>query len=600
MWPFAGTRARFRSSPPKSGAERELASGEFALETLSLAQLLLKSLHLPPSIILSSFAINLLGLALPLVVLQVFDRVLQHSSLNTLFLLIAGLFCLVAAETTLRFARNRLVGRAALRECFDLQMRGAVRFLDSPRSAAANMTADRAFDAMTAMDETNRFLSGEGRLALLDFPFILLFLGFIWAIGGMVAVMPLCLIVLFSAWTVWSSTSFKRALKAQVEFDFDRYAFYAECLKGIATVKALAIEPRMQRRLEHLLQSSAPVNYDLVLRANRIIASGQLFASLTMLSVVTVGGLLAIQGAITVGAVAACSLIGNRVTQPVLRIIGLWGQLEAAQLARERFAPLMALPRAARLPRPEGAAAIQITRLRLGGHTEDMGRAIDLKIEPGEVIGILNSDFAQRSELLEILRGQRAPRGGSVLIDHADVTTPEGRAALNDSFSLGWEPVIFRGSILDNISMFRRVSQTSAIAGARRLGLDSVLQVLPEGYDTVLGDVGAAALPLDILQAICIARAVAIRPRLLLLDLRRVPPDDVSTRACAGAIKELRGDVTIILFGESMPEVYDADRVFLLDDWRLEEILAGHLHLSCQEGEQAPPRGRNADRSGEA
>jgi ATP-binding cassette, subfamily C, bacterial LapB len=596
MWPFAGSRNRSGAGwnpQPRPGAELESGSGTLVVETRSLAHLLLESLHLPPSIILSSFAINLFGLALPLVVLQVFDRVLQHGSRNTLFLLIVGLFLTVAAEMTLRFARNRLIGRAALRECFDLQMRGAVGFLNAPRSTASSLTADRAFDAMSAIDEITRFLSGEARLALLDFPFILLFVGFIWAIGGMVAAMPLCLIVLFSAWTIWSSASFKRALKAQVDFDFDRYAFYAECLKGIATVKALAIEPQMQRRLEHLMHSSASVDYDLVLRANRIMASGQLFASLTMMSVVTAGGMLAIQGAITVGAVAACSLIANRVTQPVLRIIGLWGQLEAAQLARERFALLLALPAAPRLPPRRGAAAIQMVGLRLGDHAVGSERkAIDLKIEPGQVIGILNGDFAQRAELSDILRGQMRPRAGVVLIDGIDITGPDGQAALNDVFFLGSDPVVFRGSILDNISMFGQVRQTSAIAAARRVGLESVLRVLPEGYDTILGDVGATALPLDILQAMCIARAVVIRPRLLLLDLRRVPPDDVSTRACVRAIKELRGDVTIILFGESKQEVDDADRVFLLDNWRLEEMKADKTGPASQEAARTPSQDR--------
>ena len=604
MWRFAGnldSSRRDRDRRFRSGAEAEILPAEIALETRSLAQLLLKSLHLPPTIIVSSLAINLLGLALPLVVLQVFDRVLQHNALNTLVLLIAGLFWMVAAEMTLRFARNRLIGRAALRECFDLQMQGAVRFLNAPRSAASSMTADRAFDAMTAMDEISRFLSGEGRLALLDLPFILVFLGFIWAIGGAVAVAPLCLIMLFSVWTIWSSASFKRALKTQVALDRDRYAFYAECLKGIAAVKALAIEPQMQRRLERLLQSSVSVNYDLVLRANRIMASGQLFASLTMMSVVTVGGILAIKGAITVGAVAACSLIANRATQPVLRIIGLWGQLEAAQLAHDRFAPLMALPSAPRLPHRPGAAAIQIAGLRLGDLAKGSERkAIDLKIEPGQVIGILNSEFAQRAELLDLLRGQMRPQSGLVFVDGTDVTGPDGPAVLNDIFFLGSEPVVFRGSILDNISMFHRVTHVAAIAAARRLGLETVIQVLPEGYDTLLGDVGAAALPLDILQAICIARAVVIRPRLLLLDLRRVPPDDVSTRACASAIQELRGDATIILFGESKPEVEDADRIFLLEDWRLEEIESGKAGSAGEKaGRQSPDdRGPDPDNQG--
>ena len=574
MWPLAGNQSVLRKiwdRQSRAAIEPEIVSHELALETRSLAQLLLRSLRLPPSVIASSLVINLLGLTLPLVVLQVFDRVLRHNSLNTLVLLIGGLFLMVIVEMTLRFARKQLISRMALCECFDLQMQGAVRFLNAPRSAASGMSPDDAFDAMSAMDEMSQFLSGEGRLALLDFPFVPLFIGFIWAMGSVIAVMPICLIMAFAVWTIYSSASYKRTLKAQVGFDYDRYAFYAECLKGISTVKALAIEPQMQRRLEGLLRSGAPVNYDLVLRANRIMASGQLFASLTMMSVVTVGGLLAIEGVITVGAVAACSLIANRVTQPVLRIIGLWGQLEAAQLAHERFAPLLALPAAPRLQRG-GAAAVQVAGLQMRDQPEiSQPLVIDFAIEPGQVVGILDSEFSQRAELLDILRGQSQPRTGSILIDGFDVTTPQGQGAVNDIFFLGSEPVIFRGSILDNISMFRRVTQVSAIDAARRLGLESVIQVLPEGYDTVLGDVGAAALPLDILQAICIARATVIRPRLLLMEVRRVP-DNVSTRACAEAIKELRGTTTIIFFGEIKPEVEDADRVFLLDDRRLEEI----------------------------
>jgi ATP-binding cassette subfamily C protein LapB len=572
MWEFAGHRTNPQpKQDPPSGRAR--LRKQYSPAASALTPLLWQSVRLPPLVIVSSLAINICGLALPLVVLQVFDRVLQHNAVSTLILLIAGLFGVVIAEMALHLARNQLVGRAALRECFDLQIQGASRFLNAPRSTAPSMTADRTFDAMMAMDEITHFLSGQGRLALLDFPFIFLFLGFIWAIGGSVVIMPMCLIVVFAAWIVWYSTSFKRALKEQVELDHSRYAFYAECLSGIATVKALAVEPQMQRRLEHLLQSSAPVNYDLVLRANRIVASGQLFANLTMISVVSVGGMLAIKGAITLGGVAACTLIANRVVQPVLRLIGVWGQMEAARFARDRFAQLLVLPPAYRLPRRPGAAEIELTGLRIGPDEQlSPQRTIHLKIEPGRVIGILSRVLAERIELLSILRGQTQPRGGSIFIDGLDLAGPEGQAALDGVFYLGSEPALFRGSILDNISMFRRVSQASAIAAARRLGLETVIQVIPEGYDTILGDVSAAALPLDVLQAICIARAVVMKPRLLLLDLRRTPPADISTRACDGAIKELRGETTIIVFGERMSEVEDADRIFLLEHSHLREI----------------------------
>jgi len=153
-------------------------------------------------------------------------------------------------------------------------------------------------------------------------------------------------------------------------------------------------------------------------------------------------------------------------------------------------------------------------------------------------------------------------------------------------FLLGSQPDIFHGSILDNISMFRRVSHAAALDTARVLGVESVIQALPQGYDTRLGDIGAAALPVDILQAICVARATAVRPRLLLVDIRRIPPDDVGTRACARAIEELRGVTTILLIGKHMSEVRDAGRIFSLQGWTLQEVSEPAERAAAEGGEK--------------
>jgi ATP-binding cassette subfamily C protein LapB len=539
----------------------------------SLGLLLKEALRLPAPIIVASVTINLLGLALPLVVVQVFDRVLRHHAISTLILLVVGLLGVVLVETALRFARNELIGRVALRESFQLQMHGVMQVMNAPRAAISGFSAERISDAFTGMDEVSQFLGGHGRLALLDFPFVFLFLGVIFVIGGLVAVVPALLIAVFFFWTVWSSANFKHALKDQVQLDHDRISFYAECLKGIATIKSLAIEPQMQRRLERHLQLAAPVSFELILRANRMIASGQLFANLTMISVVSIGGILAINGKISIGAVAACSLIANRVTQPVLRIIGVWGQMEAARLARERFLPLMALPSIPRLPIEQKAATVEFSGMVMQNAPESARHRVNnLTIDAGEVVGILGRDFAERVQLLGHLRGLLRPQSGTVLIDGVDLAGADGESSLQGILYVGSDPVIFRGTILDNLSMFRCASHVFAIAIARRLGLEEIIQLLPEGYDTMLGDVGTAALPLDILQAICIVRAVAMRPRLLLLDLRRIPPDDVSIKACARAVKELRGRATIIIVGERMSEIDDADRVLFLENWRLHEI----------------------------
>ncbi len=542
----------------------------------TLARLLFDAVRLPPSIILSSLAINLLGLALPLVILQVFDRVLRNQSLNTLTLLVAGLLGVILAEMVLRLARNSLLEKVALREGFRLHMGALQRFLNAPRTATAQQPPEKIFDSLSAIDDVNGFFSGNGRLALLDFPFIGLFLGVIWLIGGWLAAIPAALIVMFVVWAIWSNRGFKRALEAHMQREQERFRLYAECLSGIATIKSLAVEPQMERRVERLLRSGAPANYGLVLQTNRMIAAGQLFASAVMISIVTVGGYLAIQEQLTLGAVAACTLIANRVTQPVLRIIGIWGQMEAARLGRDRAYTISSLPR---LPEMEAASAPARLELREVAMTEPDSpvspTGINLVLRAGSVTGVACRQFAERAQLQDILRGEYAPDQGVVLIDDVDMASDEGAALAEQSYFLGGEPAIVRGTILENIAMFRSgVGQIKAVSTARQLGVDPIIQSLPDGYETYLGDQNAAGLPRELLRGIDVVRAVAVRPRLLIVRALRGLDNDIGVIATRRGIEALRGSSTIVMLADHPEELPQADRLYALHNWRVRELSA--------------------------
>jgi len=542
----------------------------------TLARLLFDAVRLPPSIILSSLAINLLGLALPLVILQVFDRVLRNQSLNTLTLLVAGLLCVILAEMVLRLARNSLLENAALREGFRQHMSALQRFLNAPRTATAQQPPEKIFDSLSAIDDVNGFFSGSGRLALLDFPFIGLFLGVIWLIGGWLAAIPAALIVMFVVWAIWSNRGFKRALEAHMQREHERFRLYAECLSGIATIKSLAIEPQMERRVERLLRAGAPANYGLVLQANRMIAAGQLFASAVMISIVTVGGYLAIQEQLTLGAVAACTLIANRVTQPVLRIIGIWGQMEAARLGRDRAYSVTGLPGLPEVEDASGPARLELREVAMtepGSPVSPTG--VNLVLPAGSVTGVACRQFAERAQFQDILRGDYAPDQGVVLIDDVDMATDEGAALAEQSYFLGGEPAIVRGTILENITMFRSgVAQIKAVSTARQLGVDPIIQSLPDGYETHLGEQNAAGLPRELLRGIDVVRAVAVRPRLLIVRALRGLDNDIGVIATRRGIEALRGSSTIVMLADHPEELPQADRLYALHRWRVRELNA--------------------------
>jgi ATP-binding cassette subfamily C protein LapB len=224
-----------------------------------------------------------------------------------------------------------------------------------------------------------------------------------------------------------------------------------------------------------------------------------------------------------------------------------------------------------------------------GGGEDGSHQGLSVRIQSKDVIGFVIPNFTQRTAFLEILRGQSLPYHGKAMIDGVDFSTPEGEALLGSIYYIGDQPDIFHGTILDNISMFRRVGHAVAMEAAQSLGVEPIIQALPQGYETRLGDIGASALPHDILQAISVIRAAAIKPRVLLLDIRRIPPDDVGTRACRRAIASLRGESTIVIVGRHKTEVEDADQIFGIQDWKLVDIqtLPGDARESGEK--QLPP-----------
>lgn len=541
----------------------------------SLLRVFLYAARLPLSVILSSITINLLALAMPFVIMRIIDRVVPSQAVGTLYLLVAGLIGLILAEMALRLARNRVVNQTAMNDAYLSHVHAARRLLNSSYSAAVRLPSAIAADSIGAVDDFHKFLNVDVRLAVLDFPFVVLFLAVIWAIGGPIVIVPLTMMIVFAAWAMLSRSAMKKIFSQQMELQRERFSFYAECIKGIATLKSLAVEPQMLRRLERMLRGSAPTEYSLVLETNRTVLAGHFFTGLTIISIAAIGAMMAIYGALSAGTVAACCLIAVRLSQPVLRIASVWRELESAKLALDRAETVMSLPwRGPAQPFPASPAKVQLTGVRMtarGANGREKWRGVNLTIGAGDVIGLIVRDDQERAVFADLLRGRLTPQTGTVRIDGIDPAGAEADTALNDMLYLGSKPAIFKGSIVENMCMFGVVSPAVTMEIARQFGIEPIIQKLPQGYRTRIDDVAARHLPHDIIQAVTMVRAAAIRPRFLVLDIRRLP-EDISTRASFHLVQDLRGSSTIIVLARRLREISDVDRAFFLRDWTLSAV----------------------------
>lgn len=534
-------------------------------------------LALPRSVLISSFFINLLGLALPLVILQLLDRVLPNKSLDTLTLLAIGLVAVVFLESILKIARSNVMSWAALKQGYANEVDAVNRIL---RSRGLEFKRDNEaswIDRLDALGELNNFYGGPARLILLDLPFVVIFFAVIGLVGGPLLLVPLVVIGCFTGYTVYNGRHLKNLLEKRSEQDGRRYDFVVECLKGITAIKSMAMEPSMQRRFERLQGTSAEISYDMIRHNNTMQTVGNLFANVSMVAMVTVGALAIMSGQLSIGALACCSLLSGRVVQPVLRGIAVLSELQNVGNCHKRAEKLFDLPEGdfeEKFPQ-DVKGGIRVKQVVLN-RDDGKGRVFDnlnLDVEAGQIIGIRGADGSGRTRFLNAIRGEHALDGGSIHIDGINVSGPAFSTVEKSICYVSADAPMFRGSVIDNITMFRRGKYLEAArAAARLIGLEADIHALPEGYDTLVGEGVANVLSGGMQQRIAIARVLVRTPKILLFDEANRAVDFVSDQTLRAGLASLKGEMTILLVSNRPSLLEISDAVYEMENGTLSPV----------------------------
>jgi ATP-binding cassette subfamily C protein LapB len=210
-----------------------------------------------PGVLLASFTLNVLSLGLPIVILQVYDRILPNSARDTLLWLVLGLVAVLFLDGFLRMGRAHIAGWAAARFEHIAGCRAVDRLLGSEIGSLEMEAPGVHLDRLQAIDTLRDYYAGQSRLLLLDLPFVCLFLGLMWFIGGSLVALPIAVLALFGTAAFFLGRLLKRALVERAEIDDRRISFIIEALRGIHTVKLMAMEALLQRRYEKLQESGA-------------------------------------------------------------------------------------------------------------------------------------------------------------------------------------------------------------------------------------------------------------------------------------------------------------------------------------------------------
>ncbi len=545
--------------------------------------------RLEASVLWASLAINLLSLGLPIVILQVYDRILPNQAYETLWVLTLSLCAILLLDGFFRTARSYMTGWSAARFEHKVACRMVDRLLGSSLNEFENSPPGVHLDRLRAVDQLREFHAGQARLIMIDLPFVVLFLGLIWFFAGVLVVIPIALLLLLggSAWAI--GRELKETLARRRDLDDRRYSFIIEVLSGIQTVKLLAMEVLMQRRYERLQENGAAITYRTIVLSNLAQNLGGLMANVIMAAVTAVGAIYVIGGELTIGGLAACILLSGRAAQPLLRALSLWTQFQSIVLAEGRVKELCALPQES-----SGAvtAAFTLEGLRFTGVTpaaeisgaftlegmrftfDDRGPilldGIDLSVGAGEVIGITGDTGSGKTTLLMLILNMFRPTGGRVLFDGIDAAELDPQNLRQQIGYLPQNAVLFQGTIMENLTMFRgRKAVDSALEASRLLHIHEAINRLAAGYNTRVGDGSQTELPAGLRQGIAMARALVAKPKLLLFDDANSAFDSRSDARLKAVLQEVKGSATIVLVSHRPSLLSLSDRIFLLRNGRL-------------------------------
>ncbi len=538
----------------------------------------LRRLRRDPHIVMASMCSNLLSLALPLVMIQVYDRIIPREGYATMTVLAAGLASAALIDLLLRLARGRIMGSASAR--FEAEARAEVfRRLLSRDPALDGLDRGALHDRLDGVDRLRKHHGGEAATALLDLPFVLVFIAVLSLISPLLG-----LTVSTIALTAVGLVSIQRraigALTAQrQERDQRRHAFLTEAIEGAEMIRNLGIGDLMQRRYERLMSVNVGLTSALngkVSLAQGITAAIGLMAPVVMAGV---GSWLYIAGQMSVGAVAAAVLLTSRVIQPVLKIEALLaGEANLARTESQTRDLLSArTPRAGGLwlDRIDGISLDKVTLAPDGADQRGL-REASLELRRGDCLWLTGDEGSGRSRLMSLLAGGGLLQSGTLRLNGRDSREIAPEVFADRVALLRADHTLLEGTLLENLCAFDIAgNRRKALALAEELGISEFIARHPEGLAMRVAAGQSGGLPTSIHDGAVLVSGLVRMPDVILFEEANAGLDRAVDTRLLGYLRRRLPDVITVIVSHRPSYTALANRVAELRDGRLVEILQG-------------------------
>jgi len=526
-------------------------------------------------VLLAAFLTNLFAVAMPLFMMNVYDRVVPNQAFDTLWVLSAGIAIIVLGDLMLKVMRSRFVDLASSRadvklSAFIMERVLGMRMEQRPASAGSFAANLRAFESV------RDFIGSATVVAFIDLPFALIF----FLVIGWIAPMMLIPLFIGAAVLLLYALAVQGRMHTLTETTYrasaQRNATLIEGLVGFETLKALAAEAPIQRKWEQSAALLARVGAQLRLLSASSGHTAAFVQGSVTIAIVILGVYLIGARELTMGGLIACSMLASRAMAPIGQVAGLLVQYHTASTALSSLEEVMQRE----VERPDGANFI--TRGRIEGAIEfkDVSfnypgqsnaslRNVSFRLKAGERVAILGRIGSGKTTLEKLILGLYRPTSGAVLIDGIDLRQLDPAELRRHIGYVQQDVMLFYGSLRDNITLGAPLADDADVLKAATLsGIVDLVNQHPQGFDMLVGERGES-LSGGQRQGVAIARAVINDPSILLLDEPTSSMDHSSEEDIKKRLQQFVAGKTVVLVSHRTSLLDLVERIIVMDAGRI-------------------------------
>jgi len=518
--------------------------------------------------------INIFALAIPLFVMNIYNRVVPNQAYETLFVLASGTLIILIFDIILKYARSHIIEKISkdLGLFWEEELMRKMMLIDTQHDKY--MSGSKA-NLFKELQQVRDFFTNRSMIQIIDFPFFIIAILVIYIISPIIAIVPFIFAVLIILFNLLMQKPISKLSKNSSENLQLKYSFIYESIQGTQSIKLNNATPTRLHLWRNIVAFADGIGIRIQSLHTLSMNISQFLLQLVVILVVILGVFEISEKNLSVGALIAVTMLASRAMMPIVNLSSIVIRVKEMNESIERIDEFMSKPTEDKESAESGVGNLK-GRVEFKNVSfafdESKHNAIEnvsFMIEAGERIGIIGQTGAGKSTLLNLLMGLYKPTSGSIYLDNHDISTIHPVEIRQNIGIMPQEPFLFNATIKENIELFRPISKERMLEIITFVGLDDLIKKSGKGDALQVGERGAN-LSVGQRHLVSLARAIATQPSMLILDEPTSGLDIGLEKRLIDKLKSgLSAEKTLVVITHRLAALELVDRILVINDGKI-------------------------------